>query len=53
MSKKFTALMILDGFGERAEAAGNAVLAAKINLINSREAESEMDKKEIDRFFVE
>ncbi len=35
MSKKFTALMILDGFGERAEAAGNAVLAAKTPNIDA------------------
>lgn len=35
MSKKFTALMILDGFGERAETAGNAVLAAKTPNIDA------------------
>lgn len=39
MSKKFTALMILDGFGERAEAAGNAVLAAKTPNIDALKKE--------------
>ena len=35
MSKKITALIILDGFGERAEADGNAVLAAKTPNIDA------------------
>ena len=39
MSKKFTALMILDGFGERAEAAGNAVLAAETPNIDALKKE--------------
>ena len=39
MSKKFTALMILDGFGERAEKEGNAVLAAKTPNIDALKRE--------------
>ena len=38
MDKKFNALIILDGFGERAEADGNAVVAAGTPYISSLRA---------------
>lgn len=39
MSKKFTALMILDGFGERQDALGNAIAAAKTPNIDALKKE--------------